>query len=348
MSSCVLAYAVTALLMKSSFGMQGARQHMIMPRSSTTNVARTSIDNDTLIFYIFSDTDPEYVENLRFFVEHGTKSNHADYVVVVQDQASTSNAQENKIGRILKDLPAGSIVLHHVNDCYDLGTFGWSLKQPSIASKLSSYKYFVMINSSVRGPFVPPYVPNRHEWHRLLTRRLGGTTNVRLVGGSISCEGMDSTVQNAYVSFPHVQTWLFAVDREGLRILETAKTPLQCHADRENAIIHGEIGASMAIVHAGYNIDCLLEPYQGIDWRNWRNHKCNDMQNPMKHGNFMGTTLHPYATVFTKYKQNQKVEERSGAMFDAYLLTTWMNASNKPRVLKRSDVENCKQLLDAY
>jgi hypothetical protein len=338
MAACALAYAVTALLVKSSFGMQGTSQHMIRSQSSTTNVATTTANHDTLIFYIFSDTDPAYVENLRFFVEHGTKSNHADYVVVVQDQAATSDALKNKIGRILKNLPAGSIVLHHVNDCYDLGTFGWSLKQPSIASKLSSYKYFIMVNSSVRGPFVPPYMPDRHEWYRLLTRRLGGTTNVRLVGATISCEGMQSTVLNAYLSSPHVQTWLFAVDREGLQILTTAETPLQCHADREDAIINGELGASMAILDAGYNIDCLLEPYQGIDWRNWRNHKCNDMRNPMKHGNFMGTTLHPYVTIFTKYKQNQVVEERSGAIYDAYCLSAWMKDSNTPRVLKRSDV----------
>ena len=39
----------------------------------------------TLITYIFSDTDPEYVNNLKFFVRWGVRDNDgADYIFVLQ------------------------------------------------------------------------------------------------------------------------------------------------------------------------------------------------------------------------------------------------------------------------
>ena len=45
---------------------------------------------DTLVVHIFADTDPEYLENFRFFVRHGmTPDDTAEYIVVVQtDHAS--------------------------------------------------------------------------------------------------------------------------------------------------------------------------------------------------------------------------------------------------------------------
>ena len=41
---------------------------------------------DTLVTYIFSDTDPEYRENLRFFLRWGIREGDgADYIIVLQE-----------------------------------------------------------------------------------------------------------------------------------------------------------------------------------------------------------------------------------------------------------------------
>ena len=54
------------------------------------------------------------------------------------------------------------------------------------------YKHIIMMNSSVRGPFLPSYWPRRIPWTRILTDRLSDT--VKLVGPTISCEGAGCSV----------------------------------------------------------------------------------------------------------------------------------------------------------
>jgi hypothetical protein len=41
--------------------------------------------------------------------------------------------------------------------CFDWGTVGWLLRTKQVDTQ--RYKYFVFLNSSVRGPFLPAYWP---------------------------------------------------------------------------------------------------------------------------------------------------------------------------------------------
>ena len=52
-------------------------------------------------------------------------------------------------------LPPNARYLRHPNRCYDWGTIGWVLTSKQVDT--SAYKYFIFMNSSVRGPFIPPY-----------------------------------------------------------------------------------------------------------------------------------------------------------------------------------------------
>ena len=45
-------------------------------------------------------------------------------------------------------------------ECYSWGAFGWMLNSGKINVK--KYTYFVLVDSSVRGPFIAPYVPVRY------------------------------------------------------------------------------------------------------------------------------------------------------------------------------------------
>ena len=51
--------------------------------------------------------------------------------------------------------------------------------------KASSYKYFIFLNSSVRGPFWPAYMPPDWSWTRAYTDRLRG--RVKVVSSSLVC-----------------------------------------------------------------------------------------------------------------------------------------------------------------
>lgn len=79
----------------------------------------------------------------------------------------------------------------------------------------SRFKYFIWLNSSGRGPFLPPYyaeISQGASWTRAFTAKL--TDKVKLVGSSISCGGAYT-----YPPTPHVQTYAVATDRQGLEVL---------------------------------------------------------------------------------------------------------------------------------
>lgn len=49
-----------------------------------------------------------------------------------------------------------------------------------------------------------------------------------------------------------------------------------CHRDRWDTIYYSELGSSLAILNAGYNIDSFMLRYQGVDWRNKSTWDCNE------------------------------------------------------------------------
>ena len=51
--------------------------------------------------------------------------------------------------------------------------------------KLHTYKYFIFLNSSVRGPFYPSYMPVGWQWPDAFVSRLD--KQIRLVASSIVC-----------------------------------------------------------------------------------------------------------------------------------------------------------------
>ena len=88
----------------------------------------------------------------------------------------------------------------------------------------SSYTYFVLMNSSVRGPFLPAHWPAAAHWTTGFTSRLSST--VKLVGPTISCEGAPGPLLPASLplvrSSHAVRGWL-ATHR-----LRRFKQPSQC------------------------------------------------------------------------------------------------------------------------
>ena len=51
---------------------------------------------------------------------------------------------------------------------------------------------------------------------------------------------------------------LYNMRQAGLKLLMDDGKVLKCWDDRLDAIYHAELGASAAILRAGYNLDCLL------------------------------------------------------------------------------------------
>lgn len=189
------------------------------------------------------------------------------------------------------------------NICYDFGSHAAGLAAAERwRGALRQYRYFVFVNSSVRGPFMPLYATQ--HWTSAFTTRLNAL--VKLVGTTISCQS------TPYVSdTPHVQSMVFATDGLGLAVLRRAGVFECTRADvplrMQDVITRAEIGSSVAMFEAGYAIDCLLLKYAGVDWREaWRRKlPCNGRLNPTVAANYDGISVHPLEVLFVKAKANR-------------------------------------------
>ena len=118
----------------------------------------------------------------------------------------------------MPELPSNAKYLHHANECYDWGTFGWALEHEKV--QVRDYKYFIFLNSSVRGPFLPPYLQGKVHFSELMTRMLNhddAPNSIKLVGPSVSCEGTVRLAGGLQRSNPHVQSFAVATEQTGTR-----------------------------------------------------------------------------------------------------------------------------------
>lgn len=140
-------------------------------KDSKTPACLRAHQDKTLVVHIFADTDPEYLENLKFFIRYGIlQEDNAEYIVLIQTDSSTivrarepSALQPFNLSMVflqfarLPGLPSNAKYVQHKNECYDWGAVGWLLLHSGKVN-MSKFKYFVVTNSSVRGPFLPSYV----------------------------------------------------------------------------------------------------------------------------------------------------------------------------------------------
>ena len=178
--------------------------HGIQVKRSSSSLKLTDTGR-VLVIYVWVDKYVESLGNLRFFIRHGVHpSQPADYYFILQKVNKTSVNES-----ILPSLPPNAHYIQHENECYDFGTFGWFLSQNITNTTL--YKYFIFMNSSVRGPFLPPYFPDDLMWwFTIFTRLL--TNEVKLVGPTINCEVN-----------PHVQSYVLVTDQVGFTLLNSVE-----------------------------------------------------------------------------------------------------------------------------
>lgn len=210
----------------------------------------------------------------------------------------------------LPDLPPNARYILHDNVCLDFGTIEWMLTQGKV--EITKYKYFVILNSSVRGPYVPRFarllrshVGAHQAWHwtDAFTRTL---TNVnKLVGSTISCEQGFTSKGTRTAKGYHVQSQVYATDIDGLQFLLSGQDVFKCYGTYTDFVARSEIGMSKLIQEAGFTSQSLMTAYIGYDWQLQQNWNCNNRANPNEAG-FMGVLMKPFEVMFVKVKHRQR------------------------------------------
>ena len=61
----------------------------------------------------------------------------------------------------------------------------------------------------------------------------------------------------------------------GLQVLQRNEKVFACYESMWDTIYHSEVGASRAVLDAGFGLDSLMLRYKNVDWRNQSNWGCN-------------------------------------------------------------------------
>lgn len=148
-------------------------------------------------------------------------------------------------------------IIQRENKGYDFAAWGHVLRE-----KWEEFTHFILLNETVRGPYNPPGT----LWVDRFLGKLRGDTC--LVGTTINTLIHKLKLSRGIIDWaPHVQSQFLAMNRKGMRISIIKGIFHQVNTDKWTCVANQEIRLSLGIMEAGYNIDCLLQKYQDIDWR---------------------------------------------------------------------------------
>ena len=274
-------------------------------------------DDLILTSYSYFEKDSVQLANFQFFISVGMGISstykapaNTDFVVVINGPQCTPC---KSLSHMLSDDEAAANVLPTVssawtgkgltmfqrieNEGMDFAAHNVTIEYLRKTNQYRRYKYFIFLNSSVRGPFYPSYMPEGWQWTMAYTQRFIG--DVRLVSSSIVC--LPPVDAGGYG--PKVESWAFAIDQEGLDLVtEAGVFSLHvCKLCNDGVVVKGEYGLSNVLLGKGHNIATLMSKYSpDTNWREERHWHCNSNVHPSRHGTYDSISMHPFETVFLK------------------------------------------------
>ena len=270
----------------------------------------------TLISYSYFEKDDTQLRNLEFFLRHGHEAKRKQPVELIYTVSGRScsacptmidsmglfpvpdGAKELYQGTITEAYRGGRVTLlrRQENVGMDFGNHNISLTwlATHASQVLTKAKYFLFINSSVQGPFIPTYFSAHSHWSQAFTSLIND--EVKVVGPSLVCLPAIDEGGPA----PRLESFVFATDHVGLRYLTLAGV-FDIHIIKRDIILNGEYGLTRATFEAGYKVSTLLFKYDiNTDWQDPANWNCNNQVHPSRDCSYGGISQHPFETVFIK------------------------------------------------
>lgn len=126
-----------------------------------------------------------------------------------------------------------------------------------------SFKFFVLMNGSVRGPYMPSFLPPAFPWPRLFTDKL--SDDVRMSGLTVNCQLENRPLTRSL----HVQTMVYSFRVEDLDFVLGQMQCVRGTADDKFGVIMAcEHGMTRHFDEAGYNYAVMPPAWRGHDFRN--------------------------------------------------------------------------------
>ena len=115
------------------------------------------------------------------------------------------------------------------NEGMDFAAHNVTIEWLKHSGQYRRYKYFIFLNSSVKGPFYPTYMPPDWQWTRAYTDRLVG--DIKVVSSSLVC----LPTVDAGGFGPKLESWAFAIDQVRLQYKHRTLSMLWAFGD---AVLH--------------------------------------------------------------------------------------------------------------
>lgn len=189
-------------------------------------------------FHIYNDRVKKFIDDCIFYDEN------VDFLIICNNPSINFTA------------PPYVKIMFRENTGFDFGAWSEGLLKDNL---YKNYDKFIFANSSIIGPFLPENYTGK--WTDIYINGL--KDNIKLFGSTIN-----SHTFNRHMDSPHVQSYIFSVDKITLqylidcKIFRTTDLPTS-HMD---AILQQEVLMSTKILEKGWNIGCLLPLYKGIDF----------------------------------------------------------------------------------
>lgn len=207
-----------------------------------------------VVMHHFENSDLDR-ENLNYFLRNGVNQ-HSDFYF-------------NVVGGVGFEFPTlpNVQVIESENCDLDYGGISRTLKKYVING---GYRAAIILNSTVRGPV---HSADAGVWQERFLKLLQG--EVHLVGAAISVLHPTSphaadfyAIHGPAGVIPHVQSMAYGISTEALKYLsEEGFYDQDFDSDRNKIICGYELLMSNMILRRGWNISCLLQRYQGLDYR---------------------------------------------------------------------------------
>lgn len=231
----------------------------------------------TLVLYVFH----QYNERVRWFMDHALFEDPTiDWLILC-----------NSLGLAFPH-PDYVTVMYRENKGVDFGAWSDGLLT---GDRFKAYTHFLFVNSSVIGPFVPPYFKGR--WTDIFLGGLRGS--VKLFGSTINTIRQPTTMS-------HVQSYIFAMERETLEYLIGCGIFTQSYYAQTipDAIYRFEIPLSRKVLERGWNIGSCMQYYDGVDFtfttKKPEDYRIQWLDDCMYPAGYFGRSLNPYEVVFLK------------------------------------------------
>ena len=249
-----------------------------------------------ILAYVF---DALGTDNLQYFLAQGMV-NDSKYHFVLVVNGPTPIEWETKLNEIATKYT--NFEWHQHQNCgSDFCIYRDALTNMELRISIQHIRFFILLNKSLRGPFVPSYYDK--PWPEIFTSRLND--KIRLSGTSINCGDKRSITL-------HVQSMLWAFSSDSLSFMLERLT---CIGDKEEAIMNIEVGLPRALMAQGFRFAStmlMLSAKEGIpnantaaicDW------SANSMNGDNYYsGEYAGIDMNPLEMVF--FKSNRRVNSQ--------------------------------------